>query len=119
MNPFEYVMRSSKRQVVAGVSIILLAALAANASRSQAQRNDPKTRRIRIVTVVKLTGIGWFEHMERASNSLPRRMASMPPWPVRPMPIRRSTSSPGSGWIAIDKSNVKQYPFRVLSLIDA
>jgi simple sugar transport system substrate-binding protein len=60
----EDVMRNSKRVVVAGLALMLVAAVAVSASRGQGQRTDPKTKRIRIVTVVKRTGIGWFERME-------------------------------------------------------
>jgi simple sugar transport system substrate-binding protein len=58
-------MRNSKRVVVAGLASILVVALsAASAARDQSDRDDAKTKRIRIVTVVKRTGIGWFERME-------------------------------------------------------
>ena len=58
-------MRNSKRVVVAGLAFILVVALSAvSASRGQDDRNDAKTKKIRIVTVVKRTGIGWFERME-------------------------------------------------------
>src|SRR6188474_1936704 len=56
-------MRNSKRVVVAGLASILMAALSAvSAARGQDDQNDAKT--IRIVTVVKRTGLGWFERME-------------------------------------------------------
>src|SRR4029453_13871808 len=58
-------MRNSKRVVVAGLASILVVALsAASAARGQGDREDVKTKKIRIVTVVKRTGIGWFERME-------------------------------------------------------
>jgi simple sugar transport system substrate-binding protein len=52
-----------KRLVVAGLCIPL-AAFAVNALRGQDTRKDAKTEKIRIVTVVKRTGIVWFERME-------------------------------------------------------
>jgi simple sugar transport system substrate-binding protein len=55
-------MRNSKRVVVAGLAFVLVVAV--SASRGQGDRNDPKTKKIRIVTVVKRTGIVWFERME-------------------------------------------------------
>ena len=57
-------MRNSKRVVVAGLASILVVSVCGNASRAQDDRNDAKTKKIRIVTVVKRTGIGWFERME-------------------------------------------------------
>jgi len=57
-------MRNSKRVVVASLACMLVAAFAVTASRAQNDRNDAKTEKIRIVTVVKRTGIGWFERME-------------------------------------------------------
>jgi simple sugar transport system substrate-binding protein len=60
----EDVMRNSKRVGVAGLAFILVVAFAGSGSRAQGERNDPKTKKIRIVTVVKRTGIGWFERME-------------------------------------------------------
>jgi simple sugar transport system substrate-binding protein len=58
-------MRNSKRVVVAGLAFILAVGLfAVNTSRGQSDRKDEKTKKIRIVTVVKRTGIGWFERME-------------------------------------------------------
>jgi simple sugar transport system substrate-binding protein len=56
-------MRNRKRVVVAGVALILLAAFAGGASRAQGGRGAANTKKIRIVTVVKRTGIGWFERM--------------------------------------------------------
>ena len=47
-----------------GLAFILVLALTVGASPDQGDRNDPKTKRIRIVTVVKRTGIVWFERME-------------------------------------------------------
>ena len=58
-------MRNSKRVVVAGLAFMLVVALlAVRASRGQGDRNDAKTKQIKIVTVVKRTGIVWFERME-------------------------------------------------------
>src|SRR5262245_36888038 len=58
------VMRNSKSVVVASLAFILVVAFEVGASRAQPDRNDARTRRIRIVTVVKRTGIVWFERME-------------------------------------------------------
>src|SRR5262245_32083256 len=61
----EDVMRNSKRVVVAGLASILVVALSAvSTALSQDDRNGAKQKKIRIVTVVKRTGIGWFERME-------------------------------------------------------
>jgi simple sugar transport system substrate-binding protein len=57
-------MRNSKRVVVAGLAFILMVAFVASASHGQGDRKDVKTEKIRIVTVVKRTGIVWFERME-------------------------------------------------------
>jgi len=57
-------MRNSKRVVIAALAFILVVGVAVSASRGQSRQNDPKTKRIRIVTVVKRTGIVWFERME-------------------------------------------------------
>jgi simple sugar transport system substrate-binding protein len=58
-------MRNSKRVIVAGLAFMLVVALSAvRASSGQGDRNDAKTKKIRIVTVVKRTGIVWFERME-------------------------------------------------------
>jgi simple sugar transport system substrate-binding protein len=54
-------MRDSKRVVVAGLAFLLAVAFAVSAPRGQ---NEAKTKKIRIVTVVKRTGIAWFERME-------------------------------------------------------
>ena len=52
--------------VVVDLALILVVALVAvRASSAQGDRNDAKTKKIRIVTVVKRTGIGWFERMEK------------------------------------------------------
>ena len=60
-----HVMRNSKRVVVAGLASILVVGLSAvSAARGQDDRNDGKTKKIRIVTVVKRAGLGWFERME-------------------------------------------------------
>ena len=57
-------MRNSMRVVVAGLACMLVAPLAISGSPAQDDRNDAKTEKIRIVTVVKRTGIVWFERME-------------------------------------------------------
>jgi simple sugar transport system substrate-binding protein len=57
-------MKLSKRVVIAGLAFILAVASAAGALRGQDDRNDTQTKKIRIVTVVKRTGIGWFERMQ-------------------------------------------------------
>ena len=57
-------MGNLKRVVVAGLAFILVVAFAVSASRGQGDQNDAKTKRIRMVTVVKRTGIVWFERME-------------------------------------------------------
>jgi len=57
-------MRNSNRVVVAGLACVPLAAFAVSVSRAQDDRNDAMTEKIRIVTVVKRTGIVWFERME-------------------------------------------------------
>jgi simple sugar transport system substrate-binding protein len=58
-------MRNSKCVVVVGLALILVVALfAGSAASGQGDQKDAKTKKIRIVTVVKRTGIGWFERME-------------------------------------------------------
>jgi len=57
-------MRNSKRVVVASLAFIPVVASATSAQRGQGDRNDAKPEKIRIVTVVKRTGIVWFERME-------------------------------------------------------
>src|SRR5262252_5232370 len=58
-------MRDSKRiVVVAGLAFLLAVAFAVSAPNGQGGRNEAKTKKIRIVTVVKRTGIAWFERME-------------------------------------------------------
>src|ERR1044071_7614680 len=56
-------MRNSKRVAFAVLASSLVAALGVGALRGQGTRNAAKAGRIRIVTVVKRTGIGWFERM--------------------------------------------------------
>jgi simple sugar transport system substrate-binding protein len=56
-------MRNSKRVVVASLACILGVASAACAQRSPGDPTDSQTKQVRIVTVVKRTGIGWFERM--------------------------------------------------------
>ena len=60
----EDVMQNSKRAVVAGLACMLVAALSVSASRAQDDGSVAKTGKVRIVTVVKRTGIVWFERME-------------------------------------------------------
>src|SRR5215469_2172057 len=57
-------MRDSKRVVVAGLAFLLAVAFAVSAPLGQGGGNEAKTKKIRIVTVVKRTGIAWFERME-------------------------------------------------------
>src|SRR5262245_48321506 len=56
-------MRNAQRVVVAGLVFILMVASAVRGSRGQADRGDAKSKKSRIVTVVKRTGIVWFERM--------------------------------------------------------
>jgi simple sugar transport system substrate-binding protein len=58
-------MRNSKRVVVAAAAFVAVDASALIAQRGKGDQNAAKTEKIRIVTVVKRTGIGWFERMER------------------------------------------------------
>jgi len=58
-------MANSKRVVVGGLAFLLVVAVPVGSPRAQDDRNDTKTKKIRIVTVVKRTGIGWFERMEQ------------------------------------------------------
>jgi simple sugar transport system substrate-binding protein len=61
----EGVMRNPKSLVLAGLAFVLVvASLAARGSQDQGDRRDATPNRIRIVTVVKRTGIVWFERME-------------------------------------------------------
>src|SRR5512133_1177064 len=55
-------MRNSTCVVVADLALLLVVACAITAPVDQ---NDAQTQRIRVVTVVKRTGIGWFERMEQ------------------------------------------------------
>ena len=57
-------MRNSQRVVAAHLALILVAACAVSAPFDPADQTAAETQRIRIVTVVKRTGIGWFERME-------------------------------------------------------
>src|SRR5262247_1200762 len=57
-------MRDSKRVVAAGLAFLLAVAFAVSAARGQGGPNEAKTKKSRIVTVVKRTGITWFERME-------------------------------------------------------
>ena len=58
-------MPNSKRVVVAGLAFILVvASVVVRASRGPGGRTDATTKQIKIVTVVKRTGIVWFERME-------------------------------------------------------
>ena len=57
-------MRNAKRVAVAGLAVILVVAFCA--VRTSGHQGDPshgKKKPIRIVTVVKRTGIVWFERM--------------------------------------------------------
>jgi simple sugar transport system substrate-binding protein len=58
-------MRNAKRVVVAAVAFVLVDASALVAQRGNGDQNAARTEKIRIVTVVKRTGIGWFERMEQ------------------------------------------------------
>ena len=58
-------MRNPKPVVVAGLAFMLMVACAVDASRGQGDRKPETKKKIRIVTVVKRTGIGWFERMEK------------------------------------------------------
>jgi len=57
-------MRNAKPVVVASLAFMLVVACAVGASRGQGDRKAETKKKIRIVTVVKRTGIGWFERME-------------------------------------------------------
>src|SRR5690349_24536045 len=57
-------MRSPKHAAVAGLAFMLVVASATSAQRGQGKRQNGKAEKIRIVTVVKRTGIVWFERME-------------------------------------------------------
>src|SRR5262245_63367186 len=57
-------MRDSKRVVVAGLAFLLAVAFAVSTPSGQGGQNEAKRKKIRIVTVVKRTGIAWFERME-------------------------------------------------------
>src|SRR6185503_10869521 len=57
-------MQNPKPVVVASLAFMLVVACAVDASRGQGDRKA-ETKKIRIVTVVKRTGIGWFERMEK------------------------------------------------------
>src|SRR5262249_44230804 len=58
-------MQTSRRVVVAGLACILVVASPTSAQRGRGDPNHSKTEKIRIVTIVKRTGIGWFERMEQ------------------------------------------------------
>src|SRR5262245_20544255 len=58
-------MRNPKPVVVAGLAFMLVVACAVVASRGKDDRKAETKKKIRIVTVVKRTGIGWFERMEK------------------------------------------------------
>lgn len=57
-------MQNSKRLVATGVAVVLVVACAERPLLGQGDRNDAKAKKVRIVTVVKRTGIVWFERME-------------------------------------------------------
>ena len=56
-------MRNLKRTIVVDLACIVVVAASAGAQGGQGARKDAKAEKIRIVTVVKRTGIGWFERM--------------------------------------------------------
>jgi simple sugar transport system substrate-binding protein len=56
-------MRNPKRVMIACLAFVLVAAFGATTSRGQVDQQGV-TKKIRIVTVVKRTGIGWFERMQ-------------------------------------------------------
>ena len=58
-------MQHSKRVVVAGVAFLSTVVFAVSAAHGQGGQNEAKTKKIRIVTVVKRTKIAWFERMEQ------------------------------------------------------
>ena len=57
-------MRNWKRAVVVTLAALFVVAFVVDASRAQRDASNAQTKKIRIVTVVKRTGIGWFERME-------------------------------------------------------
>ena len=57
-------MQNTKPVVVASLVFMLVVACAVGTSRGQGDRKAETKKKIRIVTVVKRTGIGWFERME-------------------------------------------------------
>jgi len=72
-------MRSSKRVVAAGLPFMLMVAFVASASRGQGDRQDVKAQKIRIVTVVKRTGIVWFERMQEGIEQFAAQTGSTLP----------------------------------------
>jgi simple sugar transport system substrate-binding protein len=58
-------MRNLKPVAVSFLALMFLVACALEASRDQGTQKAETTKKIRIVTVVKRTGIGWFERMEQ------------------------------------------------------
>ena len=56
--------RNFKPLVAPCLAVVLLLAFAMSSSHGQPERSDARAKKIRIVTVVKRTGIGWFERME-------------------------------------------------------
>jgi simple sugar transport system substrate-binding protein len=56
-------MRNLKRAVGAGLACVVVNVAPLAAQGGQGKQGAAKTERIRIVTVVKRTGIGWFERM--------------------------------------------------------
>src|SRR4051794_17936734 len=57
-------MGNSNRVVVAVTFMVAVALVAVRPSSGQGDQNNARTKAIRIVTVVKRTGIVWFERME-------------------------------------------------------
>jgi simple sugar transport system substrate-binding protein len=76
-------MKNPKRTLPAGLTFLLVVVLGVSASLGQRER-AAETRKIRIVTVVKRTGIGWFERMEQgikqfaAENGVDATMTGAP-----------------------------------------
>jgi simple sugar transport system substrate-binding protein len=68
----EYMTPESRRVLVAGLAFVLVVGAAPNASR-QGARNDANATKPRIVTVVKRTGIVWFERMEEGIKQFAAR----------------------------------------------
>jgi simple sugar transport system substrate-binding protein len=61
--PIEDAMRNSKRVVVTGLASVFVLASSASSAGNEGDPSEASAKKIRIVTVVKRTGIGWFERM--------------------------------------------------------